>query len=99
MESIAHSDRREKRWLRRPTVRIHEAGHMQSHPVRRVYLLTMWEERPARAGRSALWRFSLEDTIGGKRLAFGSLDALIGFLQAQMKKAGEKSPLEDFSHE
>jgi hypothetical protein len=63
---------------------------MQDEPLRLVHLLTLWRERPARAGRPALWRFSVENVRTGERRGFASLEALMAFLRAQMEARGEK---------
>jgi len=54
-------------------------------PRRRfVYVLTVWEERPASEARPAVWRFSLEDTHARHRLGFGSLSDLTAFLRQEI---------------
>jgi hypothetical protein len=63
------------------------------NPARRlVYVLTAWEERRATADRSAVWRFSLEDTCGRQRLGFKDLDELTTFLARQVdaERPGEE---------
>ena len=46
-----------------------------------VYLLIVWQERPATSNTPAIWRFSLENVRTGQRRGFGSLKALIDFFQ------------------
>jgi len=50
-----------------------------------AYLLRLWQERPAAAGRPAVWRCSLEDPHSGRRRAFNSPEALADFLRAQVE--------------
>ena len=50
-----------------------------------TYLLRLWQERPAAAGRPAVWRCSLEDPYSGRRRAFDSPKALADFLRAQVE--------------
>jgi hypothetical protein len=63
-----------------------------SNPSKRfVYVLTAWQERPASPQRTAVWRFSLEDTRAQQRRGFGDLTALTAFLEAQMEAGEEES--------
>ncbi len=57
---------------------------MRGNPVRRIYLLTMWQERSSRDDSEATWRFSLEDASTRHRRGFANLEALVAFLQEQM---------------
>jgi hypothetical protein len=52
-------------------------------PRYRSYLLILWEERGRDASSPGVWRFRLEDPQTGKRLGFGSIDELFGYLQDQ----------------
>jgi len=54
----------------------------------RAYILRLWQERPASPDRSAVWRFSVEDTRTRQRQGFGSLEKLTAYLRARME-AGE----------
>lgn len=53
-------------------------------PRYRSYLLTFWEERNRDAAEPAVWRFSLEDPRTGQRRGFADLEAILGFLQAEL---------------
>ena len=57
---------------------------MHNPPKRVLYLLTLWQERPASPERPAVWRLSLEDVHTSERHAFGDCRALAAFLHAQM---------------
>lgn len=50
------------------------------------YLLRMWRER----GSTSSWRFSLENVQGGTRRGFGSLAALVAFLEREV--GGQAQP-------
>ena len=58
----------------------------QTSPSYYAYLLRLWRERPAAPGRPAVWRFSIEDTRTRQRQGFGSLRALIAFLQTHVRE-------------
>lgn len=61
------------------------------NPGRRfVYVLTVWEERPACEARPAVWRFSLENPRARSRLGFGSLSDLTAFLRREMAISDEE---------
>lgn len=64
---------------------------MQNPPRRFLYLLTMWQERPASPEHPAVWRFSLEDTRTDQRRGFGSLEGLVAFLRAQVEAGEQRS--------
>ena len=49
-----------------------------------VFVVRLWKERAASAGRPAVWRYSLEDPRTRERKGFGSLSALMAFLQEQV---------------
>ena len=55
-----------------------------------AYLLRLWQERPAAPGRPAVWRCSLEDPGRSERYGFGSLEAAVDFLRAQMGREGDR---------
>lgn len=46
-----------------------------------IYLLSIWQERPAEPDMPAVWRISLEDARTGQRHGFGSLKQTLAFLQ------------------
>jgi len=50
-----------------------------------VYLLRLWQERPASPGRAAVWRFSLEDPRTGRRHGFANLEGLMAFLRERLE--------------
>jgi hypothetical protein len=54
------------------------------HCCYQVYILRAWQERASAAGQEAVWRFSLEDTLGTRRVGFSRLDGLMDFLQMQI---------------
>jgi hypothetical protein len=53
----------------------------------RSWLLRCWHERGA-AGLAGGWRFSLEEPGTGERRGFGSLEALLAFLERALAGAG-----------
>jgi hypothetical protein len=56
-----------------------------SNPTRRyIYVVTLWQERPASPDKPAVWRFALEDARTGRKRGFGSLEALSAYLQRRM---------------
>jgi len=56
-----------------------------------VWVLRMWRDQDATAGRSAVWRCSLEDPRTRRRRAFGSVDEISLFLDA----VADGAPRED----
>lgn len=46
-----------------------------------IYLLSIWQERPAAPDKPAVWRISLENARTGQRHCFGSLKQTLAFLQ------------------
>jgi len=69
------------------TLKTGAAMEPTEQPRYQAYLLRLWEERPAAPGRPAVWRCSLEDPGRGERYGFGSLEAAVDFLRAQMGEA------------
>jgi hypothetical protein len=61
-------------------------------PRYRAYLLRLWEESRENPRLPGTWRFSLEDPHTGERQGFADLEALVEFLQHEMK--GGADPLE-----
>jgi hypothetical protein len=55
---------------------------------RSIYLLTIWQERPASSEHAAVWRFSLEDARSGERWGFANLEQILAFLEKQMVVEG-----------
>jgi hypothetical protein len=53
-------------------------------PRYRAYMLRMWEVRGEQPAQPSMWRFSLEDPETGKKRAFADLQALTGFLEAEL---------------
>jgi hypothetical protein len=51
---------------------------------RSIYLLTIWQERSASSGHTAVWRFSLEDARSGERWGFANLEQILAFLEKQI---------------
>lgn len=55
------------------------------NPNRRsIYVVTIWQERPASSDEPAIWRVSVEDARTGDRHAFADLEQLQAFLKSQM---------------
>jgi hypothetical protein len=49
------------------------------------YLLRCWQEGGVGTDQELLWRFSVEDVFGERhRQGFGSLEALVAFLKAEL---------------
>ncbi len=46
---------------------------------RSIYVLTIWQERPASPDEPAVWRCSLEEARTGEKHAFRSLEELVAF--------------------
>ncbi len=51
-----------------------------SAPRQKVYILRLWETRPASTGEPPAWRFSLEDPQNRERHGFASMEMLVAFL-------------------
>jgi hypothetical protein len=58
-------------------------------PTYRSYVLRCWEER-SQAPAMSVWRCSLENPLTGQRHGFANLEALLGWLQADL--AAEPAP-------
>ena len=57
-----------------------EGGNVKKCPVDYLsYMLRLW-----RTGKESAWKASLEDPQTGERRGFGSLNALVHFLQQQL---------------
>ncbi len=54
---------------------------MRDSLKRTIYLLTVWQERPASSGRAAVWRYSLENVRTGQKRGFTSLEEISNFIQ------------------
>jgi hypothetical protein len=60
-------------------------------PLSRAYLLRCWQEGEVIAGQSPRWRFRVEEVLPEQRhMGFGSLEALITFLQAELADGEEE---------
>ena len=59
-------------------------------------MLRIWEVRGEKPALPSMWRFSLEDPETGQKRAFADLQALTGFLQAELGTDGN-SPADDKS--
>ena len=57
-------------------------------PVRRTYILTLWQEGDQEARAPGLWRFSLEDPRTGQRRAFPTLGTLFVALEQEIGGEG-----------
>jgi hypothetical protein len=60
-------------------------------PAYRSYLLRLWEERSEQPAMVA-WRCSLEDPLTNQRHGFGSLDALMDWLKAELARPEPAGP-------
>ena len=58
-------------------------------PGYHAYLLRLWEEPPPGGRRPGPWRYSLEDPHTGRRTGFGTLAALVAFLEAVSAVGGD----------
>jgi hypothetical protein len=58
-----------------------QSREAQDSPRRFIYLLVVWQERPASPDEAAIWRFSLEDARTGDRRGFATPQALVDFLR------------------
>jgi len=57
----------------------------KENELHRAYLLRCWQEEDVGTDQEPLWRFSVEDVFGERRRQrFGSLEALIEFLRAEL---------------
>jgi len=59
---------------------------VQDSLQRTIYLLTIWQERPASSDHPAVWRYSLEDARTGERRGFANLEQLQAFLKDQTRQ-------------
>jgi hypothetical protein len=56
-----------------------------------AYLLRCWQEEDVGTDQKPLWRFSVEDVFGERRRqGFGSLEALVAFLRAELIRFAHK---------
>ncbi len=61
-------------------------------PVRYcAYVLRCWREQVHDARLPAGWRFSLEEIEGGKRHGFGTFEALVAFLEAELEDGSDEA--------
>jgi hypothetical protein len=61
-----------------------------------VYLLRCWWERRATAVRGRVWRFSMEEIFGERRMrGFRDLEALVEFLRAELASGEGAVPEND----
>jgi hypothetical protein len=51
--------------------------------IYQVYLLRLWQERPASCESPAVWRYSVEDTRTHQRHGFGNLEDLMEFFRTR----------------
>jgi hypothetical protein len=52
---------------------------------RAIYVVTLWQERPASAVEPAIWRMTVEDARTGERWNFVNMEALIDFFRQNME--------------
>lgn len=52
-----------------------------------AYLLRFWQERPAQAGQTSVWRLSLQAVPGYNLHTFADLPDLLAFLETQMQQS------------
>jgi hypothetical protein len=63
----------------------------EKNPLSRAYLLRCWQEVEMIPGQTPRWRFRVEEVLSGQRqMGFGSLDALIAFLRAELVGSEEE---------
>jgi hypothetical protein len=62
----------------------------QEPPLRRTYLLRIWEEHTPPAERRML-RFILQEARTGRREGFGSLEALVAYLRVRLDLGEEEA--------
>ena len=63
----------------------------EKNPLSRAYLLRCWQEVEMIPGQTPRWRFRVEEVLSGqRRMGFGSLDALIAFLRAELVGSEEE---------
>jgi hypothetical protein len=55
---------------------------------RSIYVVTIWQERPASSDEPAVWRVSVEDARTGERHGFANPQQLQAFLEDQMRCCG-----------
>jgi hypothetical protein len=67
----------------------------ETTPPQRAYLVRCWcEQHSATVGESS-WRFSVEEIVPQRRRrGFGSLDALIAFLRAELADRTKENEME-----
>ncbi len=51
-------------------------------------MLRCWEVRSSDPGGPVTWRFGVEDPHTGQKHGFADLEALTGFLQAELEETG-----------
>ena len=67
----------------------------ENNLLSRAYLLRCWQEVEVVPGQTPRWRFQVEEVLAGQRqMGFGSLEALITFLRAELA-GGEEERAED----
>ena len=57
---------------------------VQAQPSYSAYLIRLWQEMP-----SGSWRASAQSVHSGKIVRFGSIDALLAFLEAEINETTE----------
>jgi hypothetical protein len=63
----------------------------EKNPLSRAYLLRCWQEGEVLPGQTPRWRFRVEEVAPERRQrGFGSLDALIAFLRAELAGGEEE---------
>jgi hypothetical protein len=68
---------------------------VQDPPRRSIYLLTLWQERPASPDEAAVWRISLEDVRTGRRRGFASFEQVLAFLQDRIQTEADAARWRD----
>ena len=56
-------------------------------PRYRAFMLRCWEVRSPDPGGPVTWRFGIEEPHTGQKHGFADLEALTGFLQAELAEA------------
>ena len=67
----------------------------ETTPPQRAYLVRCWCEQPSAYVGESFWRFSVEEIVPQRRRrGFGSLDALIAFLRAELAGSTKDDDME-----
>ncbi|MBN1993911.1 MAG: hypothetical protein JW953_14520 [Anaerolineae bacterium] len=65
---------------------------LDQDPTYQVYLLRLWQERPASPKCPPVWRYSVENIRTHRRYGFGSLEELIAFFRTRSVNTKDEYP-------